>query len=284
MSSHLLCTWMAPSPPKKYLSHSIHQDAVRDALILILNCKSLVPFSATWSPVFPRTSDAKETVPTVQQMYLVKYQSKLETYICVTLNLEFFHHNEEESAPFRNALDSSLMSQDGQGLSPVTVSSAQRTMDTELLQEEEGPVSTEPPSSFTASTSANSRVPGCSLPQVSYLWDKPLPEHQQPWHLDFPGGPMDAQLILRGRPGKPEASGAVENTTNADKSVSAMPGNLNLKQKTNMDHSYPNSIIADSACCHTPQNHYSVEQKHTINNGSKFLQGRRQFLVSEPNI
>ena len=26
------------------------------------------------------------------------------------------------------------------------------------------------------------RVPGCSLPQVSYPWDKPLPEHQ-PWHL-----------------------------------------------------------------------------------------------------
>lgn len=70
----------------------------------------------------------------------------------MTLNLEFFHHNEEESAPFRNALDSSSMSQDGQGLSPVTVSSAQRTMDTELLQEEEGPVSTEPPSSFTANT------------------------------------------------------------------------------------------------------------------------------------
>ena len=47
------------------------------------------------------------------------------------------------------------MSQDGQGLSPVTVSSAQRIVDTELLQEEEGPVSTEPPSSFTTSTSAN---------------------------------------------------------------------------------------------------------------------------------
>ena len=26
-------------------------------------------------------------------------------------------------------------------------------------------------------------MPRCSLPQVSYLWDKPLPEHQQPWHL-----------------------------------------------------------------------------------------------------
>ena len=34
---------------------------------------------------------------------------------------------------------------------------------------------------------------------------------------------QDAQPILRGRPGKPEASGAVENMTNTDKSVSAMP-------------------------------------------------------------
>ena len=34
---------------------------------------------------------------------------------------------------------------------------------------------------------------------------------------------QDAQLILRGRPGKPKAAGAVENTTNADQTVSAMP-------------------------------------------------------------
>lgn len=34
---------------------------------------------------------------------------------------------------------------------------------------------------------------------------------------------QDAQPILRGRPGKPEASGAVENMTNTDKSVSATP-------------------------------------------------------------
>lgn len=34
---------------------------------------------------------------------------------------------------------------------------------------------------------------------------------------------QDAQPILRGRPGKPEAAGAVENTTNADQSVSTMP-------------------------------------------------------------
>ena len=28
----------------------------------------------------------------------------LNTYICLTLNLDFFHHNEEESAPFRHDL------------------------------------------------------------------------------------------------------------------------------------------------------------------------------------
>ena len=66
--------------------------------------------------------------------------------------------------------DNSSMSQDGQGLSLVTVSSAQRIMDTELLQEEEGPVSMEPPPSFTASTSANSRY--CA--SHSHIWQENL--------------------------------------------------------------------------------------------------------------
>lgn len=81
-------------------------------------------------------------------------RAKLETHICHDPEAGIFHHNEEESVHILHGLESSSVPQEGQGLIPIQ---AQMLMDTGLLQEQEGPVSTKLCSPCAASISGNNR-------------------------------------------------------------------------------------------------------------------------------